>query len=137
VPVVRGARQAGAPASTAAVGGRAGRRAGGVVLGQRRFACAERRCARRTFVEVSDEVPLRSRVTTSSLLTQKGPCETPAVQTFITCTAPHQEALPTPRWLPSALVARTRSHWIPPFDAVRWPPSSLTTPSCTGARTGR
>jgi transposase len=36
----------------------------GVVLVRRRFACAEAACARRTFVEVSDEVPLRARTTT-------------------------------------------------------------------------
>jgi len=35
-----------------------------VVLVRRRFACAEQRCPRRTFVEVSDQVPLRARVTT-------------------------------------------------------------------------
>lgn len=35
-----------------------------VVLVRRRFACAELRCPRRTFVEVSDQVPLRARVTT-------------------------------------------------------------------------
>jgi transposase len=34
-----------------------------VVLVKRRFACAERGCPRRTFVEVSDEVPLRARTT--------------------------------------------------------------------------
>jgi transposase len=35
-----------------------------VVLVKRRFACAEQLCMRRTFVEVTDEVPLRARVTT-------------------------------------------------------------------------
>jgi transposase len=35
-----------------------------VVLVKRRFACLEQRCARRTFVEVSAEVPLRTRMTT-------------------------------------------------------------------------
>ena len=35
-----------------------------VVLVKRRFACVEELCGRRTFVEVSDEVPLRARVTT-------------------------------------------------------------------------
>ena len=35
-----------------------------VVLVRRRFSCAEQLCTRRTFVEVSDEVPLRARVTT-------------------------------------------------------------------------
>ena len=35
-----------------------------VVLVKRRFACVERLCVRRTFVEVSEEVPLRARVTT-------------------------------------------------------------------------
>ena len=35
-----------------------------VVLVRRRFACLQPLCARRTFVEVSDEVPLRARVTT-------------------------------------------------------------------------
>ncbi len=35
-----------------------------VVLVKRRFTCAEARCARRTFVEVSAEVPLRARATT-------------------------------------------------------------------------
>jgi transposase len=35
-----------------------------VVLIKRRFACAEQLCARRTFAEVTDEVPLRARVTT-------------------------------------------------------------------------
>ncbi|MBA3905923.1 MAG: ISL3 family transposase [Pseudonocardiales bacterium] len=35
-----------------------------VVLIRRRFACAEAACPRRTFVEVSDEVPLRARTTT-------------------------------------------------------------------------
>jgi transposase len=34
-----------------------------VVLVRRRFACAEQLCAKRTFVEVTDEVPLRARVT--------------------------------------------------------------------------
>jgi transposase len=35
-----------------------------VVLIRRRFACAEPLCAKRTFVEVTDEVPLRARVST-------------------------------------------------------------------------
>ena len=35
-----------------------------VVLVKRRFACAEQLCDRRTFVEVSDQVPFRARVTT-------------------------------------------------------------------------
>jgi transposase len=35
-----------------------------VVLIKQRFACAEALCARRTFVEVSDQVPARARVTT-------------------------------------------------------------------------
>jgi transposase len=35
-----------------------------VVLVKRRFACAEPLCARRTFVEVTDQVPRRARVTT-------------------------------------------------------------------------
>lgn len=35
-----------------------------VTLLRRRFACAEVRCRRRTFVETSEEVPLRARVTT-------------------------------------------------------------------------
>ena len=33
-----------------------------VMLIRRRFACAESLCGRRTFVEVTDEVPLRARV---------------------------------------------------------------------------
>lgn len=35
-----------------------------VVLVRRRFVCAEPRCARRTFVEVTEQVPLRARMTT-------------------------------------------------------------------------
>ena len=35
-----------------------------VVLVRRRFACAEPLCVKRTFVEVTDEVPLRARVST-------------------------------------------------------------------------
>jgi transposase len=35
-----------------------------VVLGKRRFVCAEQLCPRQTFVEVSDQLPLRARVTT-------------------------------------------------------------------------
>ena len=35
-----------------------------VVLVKRRFTCAEQLCARRTFVEATDEVPRRARVTT-------------------------------------------------------------------------
>jgi hypothetical protein len=35
-----------------------------VVLVRRRFACTEPLCAKRTFVEVTDEVPLRARVST-------------------------------------------------------------------------
>jgi transposase len=35
-----------------------------VVLVRRRFACAEPLCGKRTFVEVTDEVPLRARVST-------------------------------------------------------------------------
>ena len=35
-----------------------------VLLVKRRFACVEERCGLRTFVEVSEEVPLRARVTT-------------------------------------------------------------------------
>src|SRR3954452_7489100 len=35
-----------------------------VVLVRRRFSCAEQLCERRTFVEVSDQVPLRARMTT-------------------------------------------------------------------------
>lgn len=35
-----------------------------VVLVRRRFACAESECGRRTFVEVTDEVPARARVST-------------------------------------------------------------------------
>jgi transposase len=35
-----------------------------VLLVKRRFVCGEVLCARRTFVEVSDQVPLRARVTT-------------------------------------------------------------------------
>jgi transposase len=34
-----------------------------VMLVRRRFACAEQSCAKRTFVEVTEEVPLRARVT--------------------------------------------------------------------------
>ncbi len=34
-----------------------------VLLDRRRFACAEVLCAKRTFVEVSDQVPLRARLT--------------------------------------------------------------------------
>ena len=35
-----------------------------VVLVKQRFACVEQLCARRTFVELSEQVPLRARVTT-------------------------------------------------------------------------
>jgi transposase len=35
-----------------------------VVLVKRRFACTEAACPRRSFVEVSDQVPLRARLTT-------------------------------------------------------------------------
>ena len=35
-----------------------------VVLLKRRFICAEPACSRRTFVEVTDQVPRRARVTT-------------------------------------------------------------------------
>ncbi|MCA1693631.1 MAG: ISL3 family transposase [Actinobacteria bacterium] len=35
-----------------------------VVVVRRRFVCAERLCVKRTFVEVTDEVPLRARVST-------------------------------------------------------------------------
>ncbi len=35
-----------------------------MVLIRRRFAYLERACARRTFVDVSDQVPLRARLTT-------------------------------------------------------------------------
>jgi transposase len=35
-----------------------------VVLVKRRFACGEPACSRRTFVEVSEQVPLRARITT-------------------------------------------------------------------------
>jgi transposase len=35
-----------------------------VVLVRRRFACAEQLCVKRTFVEVTDQVPLRARVST-------------------------------------------------------------------------
>lgn len=35
-----------------------------VVLERRRFACAEQQCGRRTFVEVTDQVPARARLST-------------------------------------------------------------------------
>jgi transposase len=35
-----------------------------VVLVKRRFACGEPACSRRTFVEVSEQVPVRARITT-------------------------------------------------------------------------
>jgi transposase len=38
-----------------------------VVLVKRRFACTGKLCARRTFVEVNDQVPLRARLTTRLL----------------------------------------------------------------------
>jgi transposase len=41
-----------------------------VVQVERRFSCAEQLCERRTFVEVSDQGPLRARVTTGCV----GPC---------------------------------------------------------------
>jgi hypothetical protein len=48
------------------------------VLIRRRFACAEPLCARRTFVEVTDEVPLRAGVTSRLQTARPSPTDRPA-----------------------------------------------------------